>query len=167
MGLALYTPAIFITDLEVKSIRYVGTATGCNKTAPSRKVVFLLFVLLLISETVMMKVWKIGRRSRLLVTMYRDGLIYYLYIFVISLTNMMVPLVASPDFWFVWITPQRVLHSLFGSRVLLHIWEEITPHEQVILTTNVDRNMSFAEVRSGETGTQSELQADIETNPPT
>ncbi|TDL19162.1 hypothetical protein BD410DRAFT_446818 [Rickenella mellea] len=146
LALVLYVPAIFITNLEVRSIGFVGTATGCVKTAPASRLVFVLFILLLVSETILLgmtvvAVWKTRPRPRLIVTMYRDGLIYYL--------------------------PQRVFHSLFCSRILLHIWEEAIPNEEVISTTLVGHDMSFAQVRSGDTGMQSELPSNVEATPPT
>ncbi|TDL15422.1 hypothetical protein BD410DRAFT_845218 [Rickenella mellea] len=88
IAMVLYVPAISIVEIIAKSYQDIGAPTGCWKPTLGAKTIFLLFVILLISET-------LGHtHSRLLIRIYRDGLIYYLYLFAISLTNLIIPLAA-------------------------------------------------------------------------
>ncbi|TDL23408.1 hypothetical protein BD410DRAFT_159532 [Rickenella mellea] len=158
MALVLYTPAVVIIQIEIRSFEYFGSPTGCVRGKTQSPIIFLAFVLLVISETVLvimtvLRVWKLIKevrrgRSRLLITMYHDGLIYYLYLFGMSLLNLIIPLAAPPDFSHLLVTPQRVLHSILCTRVLLHIRQGGTEPETLVITTRVD--ITFAPVESGE-----------------
>ncbi|TDL23407.1 hypothetical protein BD410DRAFT_787230 [Rickenella mellea] len=171
IALVLYIPAIVITEIEVRSYAYAGSPNGCVKTKSSSKIIFLAFVLLVISETVIVvltvvRVWKLMRRgrSRLLVTMYHDGLIYYIYLLGMSVINLIIPLAAPPDFSNWLTTPQRVLHSILCTRVLLHIRAGNLEPDMLVSHTQVD--LSFAAVQSSETATTQSGRLDDLENPP-
>ncbi|KAG7091625.1 hypothetical protein E1B28_010644 [Marasmius oreades] len=59
--------------------------------------------------------------SNLVKVVYRDGVIYYALIFMISLINVIVILILSPDLRLLLSGFERVLHSILASRVILHI----------------------------------------------
>ncbi|KDR84624.1 hypothetical protein GALMADRAFT_262781 [Galerina marginata CBS 339.88] len=78
-------------------------------------------------------VWK--SRSRLSQLVYRDGAIYYFYLFIMAILNV-VAVVAFPfGYGFVLLPLQRCLHSVLASRVLLNLrlccYEETTFSERV------------------------------------
>ncbi|KAF9255812.1 hypothetical protein L218DRAFT_304691 [Marasmius fiardii PR-910] len=62
-----------------------------------------------------------GERSELAKTVYRDGAIYYVYIFLCSMLNVVVTLVLSPELIYILTAFERVLHSVLASRAFLHI----------------------------------------------
>ncbi|TDL21437.1 hypothetical protein BD410DRAFT_840625 [Rickenella mellea] len=174
LAIVIYIPAIIITQIEVESFAYVGSSSGCQRTKPASKIIFLAFVLLAISETVLVlmtvvKVWnlKLRSNSRFLSTMYRDGLIYYLYLFGMTLINLIIPLTAPADFSHWLITPQRVLHSVLCTRVLLHIRAgnvDLDAVDPAIMTTLLD--MSFdAAARTAGVATEFDCLGDVENLP--
>ncbi|KAG7089134.1 hypothetical protein E1B28_010842 [Marasmius oreades] len=96
-----------------------------------------------------------GGRSELVRTVYRDGVIYYALIFLMSTLNVIIVLTLPPDLVYLLSTFERVLHSLLTSRAVLHIrqialhstYPETTPsHElstDVCFTSMMNRDPSY------------------------
>jgi len=61
------------------------------------------------------------RDGALMKVVYRDGVIYYLYLFVLSFINAVIFKTLPLQYQQLLIPMERVLHSMFASRVLLHI----------------------------------------------
>lgn len=128
----LLIPGTVVVELELQSLSYgippSGIYTGCYLDKPASTIIFLAYVLVLASETLvfvltLIKAIKHLRRSRtpLVINLYRNGLLFYLYTFLISMANVIVP-VAAPARFSNWLaTPQRVLHSIFCTRILLSL----------------------------------------------
>ncbi|KLO04731.1 hypothetical protein SCHPADRAFT_947481 [Schizopora paradoxa] len=94
----------------------------------STRIVYVDFVLVMFSETVMLILLSLKAvkhfkhsRSTLMVTMYRDGIFYFCFIVVTSIANLVTILTAPIELHNFLIVTQRVLHSIFCTRVLLHI----------------------------------------------
>ncbi|KAF4613818.1 hypothetical protein D9613_008070 [Agrocybe pediades] len=95
--------ALFLSDLEFAPSP-LNPYIGCYATR-TNPIIFMSWVLLLFYDAVMFvlmaipafKAFRSGGRSRLLTVVYRDGVLYYLYLFVISLVNILVTLLAAPD----------------------------------------------------------------------
>ncbi|KAI0045044.1 hypothetical protein FA95DRAFT_173081 [Auriscalpium vulgare] len=127
----LYAPAILVTELEVKSLRFADARTdgrpGCA-LEHAGSIIFISYVLLMISETIIFVLTAIKAvqhlrrtRSPMVVALYRDGVLFYFYILIVTLANVIVP-VAAPSAFANWLaTPQRALHSIMCTRVLLSI----------------------------------------------
>ncbi|KAF9259699.1 hypothetical protein L218DRAFT_1003553 [Marasmius fiardii PR-910] len=65
---------------------------------------------------------RIGGCSRLVQVVYRDGIIYFALIFMVSLVNVTVILILPTDFVVLVVSPlERVLHSILTSRAIIHI----------------------------------------------
>jgi len=148
LTLVTIVPALVITQLEVNSFAYKSNDIGCRKTKNSSPVIFVAFLMLILCETTIviltvMRVWKFHRNSKsaLLVRMYKDGLLYYLYLLAFSVVNVIIAL-AAPPIYANWLTtPQRIVHSLLGARVVLHIRSHHNTPDTFI--TDVDENISF------------------------
>ncbi|KAJ7208071.1 hypothetical protein GGX14DRAFT_455414 [Mycena pura] len=86
------------------------------------------YLLVMLSETAIailtaVKAYRDLRRSRVpwILKLYQDGMLFYAYLLTISIANVLVPLIA-PRMFANWLaTPQRVLHSVLCTRVLLLI----------------------------------------------
>ncbi|KAI0748966.1 hypothetical protein BC629DRAFT_1179933 [Irpex lacteus] len=125
-------PGCVVVELELQSLHYGYPKNqpyfGCYLTQPPSVVIFIAYVLVLFSETIIVgltafKAIQHLRRSRsaLVVHLYRNGLLFYVYILLISLANVIVPVVGASELANWLATPQRVLHSIFCTRVLLSI----------------------------------------------
>ncbi|KAF8193810.1 hypothetical protein BJ912DRAFT_960577 [Pholiota molesta] len=126
-----FTSAIIATHLEFKSIVYMmSTAPGCHiKSASS--IVIIAYISLAISETTMavltaIKAYRDLRysQSRWVIQLYREGLMFYLYLLLVSMANVLVPILAPRMYANFFSTPQRVLHSILSNRVLLLILKQ-------------------------------------------
>ncbi|TFK35846.1 hypothetical protein BDQ12DRAFT_687662 [Crucibulum laeve] len=114
--------------LYIQSLQYVQSdRPGCRLGAAS-PIIIVAYVLLVLSETTMailtgIKAYKHLRHSQSpwVIQLYKDGLLFYVYLLAISLANVLVPILA-PRIFANWLaTPQRVLHSVLCNRVLLLI----------------------------------------------
>ncbi|KAI0089655.1 hypothetical protein BDY19DRAFT_993227 [Irpex rosettiformis] len=114
-GIAI--PSFVVVKLELDSVHYGfprrGPYQGCTLIADTSVIIIVAYLLVLFSETVVF-----------VLTLYKaikDWIIYYVYTFLISFANVLVPIVGPPelDNWLA--TPQRVLHSIFCGRILLSI----------------------------------------------
>ncbi|KAJ8085514.1 hypothetical protein PM082_004332 [Marasmius tenuissimus] len=91
--------------------------------------VYLCWVLLMVYNTgalIMIVIpgfsaYRIGGKSKLVKAVYRDGVIYYILIFLVSLINIVVILTLPRDLVNILSPFERVLHSVLTSRAVLHI----------------------------------------------
>ncbi|KAG2035408.1 hypothetical protein BDR03DRAFT_962579 [Suillus americanus] len=60
-------------------------------------------------------------RSRLVSTLYRDGIIYMTCIIVASIANIFVDLAAPSDYTNIMDAPQLVIHGVLASRILFNL----------------------------------------------
>ncbi|KAF9267740.1 hypothetical protein L218DRAFT_995320 [Marasmius fiardii PR-910] len=77
-----------------------------------------IFVMILIPG---ISAYRRGGRSELIETVHQDGVIYYAFIFLTSLINVIVILTLSHDLVHLLSTFERVFHSSLNSRAILHI----------------------------------------------
>ncbi|KAG7089119.1 hypothetical protein E1B28_010827 [Marasmius oreades] len=136
MGLVVFFLACWVPGF-VWSAQFLGAAkfTTFSNTAGcfiigGRDILYLRWVLLMVYDTgilVMILIpaiaaYKRGRRSSELVnTVYQDGVIYYAFIFLTSVINVIVNVVLPPDLMFLLSSFERVIHSILASRAILHI----------------------------------------------
>ncbi|GLB45728.1 hypothetical protein LshimejAT787_2600610 [Lyophyllum shimeji] len=123
-------PVLVILTFFLRSLRYgeppLPTITGCYPTEGSI-ILFADFVLLISLETIIMALtlWigiKRFRHShnRLVYTLYRDGIFFFVYLFLISAGNIIVLVAGPPEYVDLLNTFQRVMHSVLSTRVMLH-----------------------------------------------
>ncbi|KAF9255471.1 hypothetical protein L218DRAFT_336282 [Marasmius fiardii PR-910] len=92
-------------------------------------ILYLCWVLWMVYDTgtlIMMLIpgisaYRKGGRSELIKTVYRDGVIYYAFVFLVSTINVVSVLRLSSDLVQLLTSFERVLHSLLTSRAILHI----------------------------------------------
>jgi len=101
---------------------------GCFLTYTNKKIVFV-WVQLISWDTLMLalmlvpgvRVYRSGGNSALMKAVYHDGVIYYLYLFVLSLINIFVVAILPVQYQQLLSSMERVLHSMLTSRVVLHM----------------------------------------------
>ncbi|TEB31402.1 hypothetical protein FA13DRAFT_365468 [Coprinellus micaceus] len=122
---------VFLTKF-IQSLEYVKspapTIIGCFPVKMSTKDLSIITALVMSSEVVIlaMTIWLVlakfkRSKSRLVTLMYRDGLVYFVLLTAISAGNMICYFVAPPGYSFLLITPQRALHSILATRMVLHL----------------------------------------------
>ncbi|EJD00468.1 uncharacterized protein FOMMEDRAFT_169913 [Fomitiporia mediterranea MF3/22] len=150
MSAGVFIPGIIVTQFEVQSFAYVAMPRGCSQSKPASSIIFVAFLLLILCETTIVAMTLIRARqhyisreirSPLIKQLYKDGLFYYVYLLTFSIVNVITALAAPPAFANWLTTPQRVVHSLLCTRVLLHIRSHNTTPDTELMTTQVD--MSF------------------------
>ncbi|KIM44057.1 hypothetical protein M413DRAFT_443118 [Hebeloma cylindrosporum] len=118
----------FLNSLRSSDPPYPGFK-GCFVTHASKDLNFL-WVLLAVWNTMVLMLMLIpavrtyrsgGENGRLFKTVYRDGLIYYLYLFALALANVIVIATLPSQFQEPLTVMERVIHSMLASRVLLEI----------------------------------------------
>ncbi|KAF8868117.1 hypothetical protein BD779DRAFT_1808778 [Infundibulicybe gibba] len=119
------------TQMDIESMKFIPfpvglDMTGCNiEYSKNAHRVPMTYAFVLIAETVIM-VLTVSRAFRHLrqthsswiFELYKSGCLFYICLFVLSLTNLLLP-VFAPDFKNLLGTLQIVLHSIFSTRVLL------------------------------------------------
>jgi len=76
-----------------------------------------------------------GDSSPLILTLVKDGILYYLCLFVFSLLNIVVPLRAPPESVQILIELQRVMHSVLSGRILIHLRKRMLPRLSTAATS--------------------------------
>ncbi|KAK7018547.1 glycosyltransferase family 69 protein [Favolaschia claudopus] len=130
LAVVVFVPSLVFVYIETTTLHYVSSGPdvlGCTLGHAGTIAIFA-YMLFMISETTIavltaVKAYRDLRRSRVpwVVKLYKDGLVFYLYLLAISIANVLVPILAPSSFSNWLATPQRVLHSVLCSRVLLLI----------------------------------------------
>jgi len=77
------------------------------------------------------KIWKENASSPLIVTFYRDGVLYFICLFAVSLANVVVFILGDPEQQGILVELQRVLHSVLSARIILNL-------RKFVVVTGVD-----------------------------
>ncbi|PAV15067.1 hypothetical protein PNOK_0962000 [Pyrrhoderma noxium] len=138
LGITVYIVSTFLAALFVdlfflvKYLRGVSYLTtnplgGCLLQFDNR-IVFVCFCVVIFTETSMLLLLVLKAhqhfqisKSTLMVRMFNDGVVYFSYILLTSIANLVTILVAPISLHIMFIIIQRAFHSIFCSRVLLHI----------------------------------------------
>ncbi|KAJ3907206.1 hypothetical protein F5879DRAFT_570299 [Lentinula edodes] len=132
-------PAIVFTELAVSSLRFISHG-GCRMTSASN-IIFLAFCLLTIYESILAILIAIQAckhlrqtRSPWVTKLYKDGIMFYVYLLVLSCANIVSCLLApalGP-----WLqAPQRVVHSVLCTRVLFLIFQRNFPSTRATMVS--------------------------------
>jgi len=157
MSAVTFTIGIVVTQLEIQSLRFAEVpegGLGCNLVHSSRIIVVAYF-LIATSETVVVYFTLKkgfdhlrGTQRSWVTHVYRNGLIFYLYLLCMTIINIVVPLVAGQPLYKNYLAvPQRVFHSIFCNRVILQIQGQRVNHDdedyipQTISKTNFTGNI--------------------------
>ncbi|PFH52180.1 hypothetical protein AMATHDRAFT_57535 [Amanita thiersii Skay4041] len=136
--IGLWVPAFINMNAFLKTIVFGSLpiplhipSVGCILLKGSSRL-FINWVLIMCYDACMcallaMRAWSIfrsGGKSRLLVIVYRDGIIYYIYLFGLSLLNVILIFKLPADYLPLLSSPVRVIHALLTARVVLHAREQ-------------------------------------------
>lgn len=131
--LACWVPTIFFEDLVLNSIAF-GDApysphSGCFITG-GKGITYICWIFLLVYESGLLMLILISalrhERDPTLSTslsgvVYRDGILYYIYLFVLSLANVVIIVLLPGEMGELLSCLERISYSLLTSRVVLHI----------------------------------------------
>ncbi|KAF5331910.1 hypothetical protein D9611_008896 [Ephemerocybe angulata] len=133
-GLALGA-CIGITFNWLKTLVFISVPNnggGCN-LFHADGLVMISYVLLLVLETVIVALTALQARYHIhrgssgwLMRLYQQGFLFYLYMLLITLANVICPLVAETHYKLVFIAPQRAVHSIFCNRVFFIVFKRQT-----------------------------------------
>ncbi|KIK66210.1 hypothetical protein GYMLUDRAFT_927926 [Collybiopsis luxurians FD-317 M1] len=135
-----WTPVVVISVVTAMNWSGSYTAvtvpgfTGCILVSES-KAELTAYILLMVGETVvvLLTLWKgfhnfynygftSGTTRKVIVTFYRDGILYYLAILPITLATLLMLVCVPPELQIL-PTPFRVMHSIFCCKLIIHIRE--------------------------------------------
>jgi hypothetical protein len=99
-----FLPSIVVTQIELASLHYTSppfpTLQACMADRGS-KIIIIAYILLVVSETTIVTLTLIkaarhirGTSSNWVVQLYTDGLLFYVYLFAISLASILLPILA-------------------------------------------------------------------------
>jgi len=103
---------------------------GCILAHAKRMGIVYIWVQVIIWDTLMLVLMLVpgirayrysGANSALIKVVYRDGVVYYLFLFGLSFINILLVIFLPLPYQHLLMTPERMLHSMFASRVILHI----------------------------------------------
>jgi len=128
----VFGASVVVSGTSVRPTAYIGSPIpsvlpGCLVILVHR-VVWVPILFLLVFETVILwltlyKLFGTSRVSGLVKTIYRDGIIFYFYVFVLT-SAFVVNVNTAPDaLAYALVGLHRVLHSICTSRVIIHIRE--------------------------------------------
>ncbi|KAF8509156.1 hypothetical protein JB92DRAFT_2948664 [Gautieria morchelliformis] len=116
----------------------------CWKMNDPYSILYVDYIIVVILESVILgltiyKVWQIlqsirNHTSSLVVTLYRDGVVYYIYLTTASLANILV-FATMPQPQPTLVLMQRVLHAIFAARILLNLREAANKDRADLATT--------------------------------
>ncbi|KAG2152736.1 hypothetical protein DEU56DRAFT_957736 [Suillus clintonianus] len=100
--------------------------TGCVFASGKSSAIQYCFLILYELVLMVLMIHKIlnfyeGARSRIITTLYRDGMIYMTCIIMASIMNIFVALVVPVAYTDIMDAPQLVIHGVLASRILFHL----------------------------------------------
>ncbi|KAL4266701.1 DUF6533 domain-containing protein [Pleurotus pulmonarius] len=144
--LSCWVPLLFIfgkylTHANVFSVRLPQYEYAACILDPGNGNVYLCWILVLVYDTGTMILMAVagaksytqfhgrsGASSALVRTLYRDGIIYYIGLFVLSVANIITVLVLPRSLVNLFTLLQRAVHTVLSSRVILHLREQAGKH---------------------------------------
>jgi len=117
---------LVIAYMHLKSTAIQSLSTNCGFNGSPTA--FFIIVLILIFETVIVILttlrWYNTIRhstSPLIVTIYRDGILFFVCLFLVSLVNIIIQSSGPSDLQGLMIGLQSVMHSILSCRIVLHV----------------------------------------------
>ncbi|KIJ26416.1 hypothetical protein M422DRAFT_38250 [Sphaerobolus stellatus SS14] len=133
--IAVVTPLIYLTHLGLPAISIAPVSflpsqrlTSCLVTEDRGVTILADYVIVTFFETVILVLTLIkglghyrASSSSLVTTMYKDGFLYYVYLLILSLANVLFIASLQKRTGGSLIFMQRVFHAILTGRILLHI----------------------------------------------
>ncbi|KAF8638630.1 hypothetical protein AX17_002055 [Amanita inopinata Kibby_2008] len=138
--LGVWTFAAVNMEEFLKTVRFeavqLSVGSACVVTAASKRLI-VNWIMLMVHDGVtgtLMAIqayytFKYGGRSQLLWMIYRDGLVYYMYLLGIAVISVILILHLPPALLRVTVSPSHVIHTSLTARVVLHAREQANKQE--------------------------------------
>jgi len=118
---------VFLESVEV-TLLTSPVLLGCVLTNESH-IISIAWIMILIYQTVLfslmliqgIRCYRHGLSSRMFQVVFRDGLLYYIYLFAVSLINIVVSASVTPTLHTFFVSIDRVVLAIIGCRVVLDI----------------------------------------------
>ncbi|KAJ7641385.1 hypothetical protein FB45DRAFT_356549 [Roridomyces roridus] len=115
VAVTVFIPIIILVRVETISLHYIPTPdVGCQLSSASSILIYG-YLMIMISET------DLRRSHSWVLKLYQDGMLFYAYLLMISVANVLVPILGPRPLANWLATPQRVFHSILCTRVLFLI----------------------------------------------
>lgn len=163
IGLATFwTPVFYFLAQSLNSLVFTVAPNpdtpGCFLKS-QKNILFVVFIIISSFETLILVLTLIRfiphyrqKKTSLIRTIYRDGLMNYFYLCILSICNVVVLLTAPHGYTTLLSALQRVIHSVLSGRVLLHLREAAA--NPVTFDTNMSYNTGMQTTGSGVRFTQ-------------
>jgi len=133
--LLCFVPAVKVIDISIKSLSFMPLQSpvllGCLMIKGSSLVGVPWFLLLVYEAGIFllmllkaMQFYKIGGRSQMFNIVFGNGLLFYMYLFIITLINLIFSQTLPPLLKLTLVTITRMFHAILGCRVVLDIKAE-------------------------------------------
>ncbi|KAF9553023.1 hypothetical protein CPC08DRAFT_714104 [Agrocybe pediades] len=128
----VWAPSYYAMFLYVNSLGYAPSplpgTRGCFTVAAGEQVIGAWSGILVWNTVTLglslihgIKSYRAGITPKLAAVIYRDGAYYYIFLFIFSALNIVFTLTLQPSHKVLVMSLERILHSMFASRVLLHM----------------------------------------------
>ncbi|KAF9005205.1 hypothetical protein BDQ17DRAFT_1408526 [Cyathus striatus] len=124
--------SLVVTRLQLVSFEFVPSEVfnyGCY-LRKSGSIILVAYILTFFSESTIVSLTLIRASQHIprsssawVARLYQNGIFFCFCMLGISLANVLVPVLASPQYKLILASPQRILHSIFCNRVMLLILE--------------------------------------------
>ncbi|KAF9553767.1 hypothetical protein CPC08DRAFT_216582 [Agrocybe pediades] len=126
-SLDLYFVSSFLKSLQIGPPPFPSFA-GCFVTGANESLILCWTIVLIWDALVLLmmvvpglEAYRSGGETALLDIVYREGMVYYLYLFILSVVNIVIVKLLPAEYQNLFTSTERVIHSILASRVLLHI----------------------------------------------
>jgi len=139
---ATWSTIFIVLGFYIKNLTHEATPLGCI-LKPSNAILSVAFVVLMAYDAALLilmviravAAFRSGGDSQLMRVVYSDGIIYYAYIFTLSLLNVLVITKLPTDYETLLLMLERVVHSALACRVVLHIRQQASPDTVTMISS--------------------------------
>jgi len=140
-------PVIVVEKIFLDSLRFVADpnqAKGCSVTTGT-PIIAINFTILITFETFLLvftvlkavEDYKISNCPGVMSVLYRDGIVFYIYLLAISLINLVVVVATPRGLAEMLAIYQHVLHSCFSGKVLINLREALRRRTRTLSLTDL------------------------------
>ncbi|KZV87619.1 hypothetical protein EXIGLDRAFT_773474 [Exidia glandulosa HHB12029] len=128
---ALWIPDSYMMSVIIQKTTFVASSTfspalkGCFVTG-STTLISMSWIILMVMDFIILSLTVLRgihhfrfRSSTLIVSLYRDGILYFVYLFSLSLANVVLLYTTAPEYTILINQILRVLHAMLSCRIIL------------------------------------------------